>query len=359
MNNDQERSIKSPTQQKIIYVDNFLSGHGHTPTTGTTLVKLFKAEGYNVIPTSSKDNKALRLLDMVSTIVANRKNAIVLIATYSTSAFYFACTCAFICRFYNIPYIPCLHGGNLPDRIKASPKLSQTLFGKSFTNVAVSDYLNASMTANSWKCIEIPNNININNYQYRKRTNAQPKLIWIRSFHKIYNPLLAIDIISDLIKKYPAAHLTMIGPDKDGSLKECKDEVQKRQLQSNVTFTGLLKTAELTGIAQNHDIFINTTNFDNLPVSVVEAMALGLIVISTNVGGVPYLVQDGANGILVPPKNKEAFIQAIEKVLINNQFATQLSEKARLKALKFDWQNIKLLWNNLFNEVFSTRNKFY
>ena len=176
-------------------MDNFLTGHGHTPTTGSTLVKLFKQEGYTVIPTSNKQNKLLRLADMVLTIFRHRKNSVVLIATYSTSAFYFACTCAMVCRLFNVPYIPCLHGGNLPGRIKNSPNLAAGIFGKSFINVAVSGYLKQSMDLHNWKCVEIPNNINIGEYSYRYRSLINPRLLWVRSFHEIYNPGLAIRIV--------------------------------------------------------------------------------------------------------------------------------------------------------------------
>jgi len=251
--------------RKIIYVDNFLTGHGHTPTTGTTLVKLFREEGYEVIPTSNKQNKAIRLADMLSTIVKNRKNAVVLIATYSTSAFYFACTCGFICRLFNIPYIPCLHGGNLPNRIVNSPRLAAIYFGKSYMNVAVSGYLKQSMVDNKWPCIEIPNNINLANYPAIIRNVVRPSLLWVRSFHAIYNPTLAIRIVHSLARTVPDIKLTMVGPDKDGTLQIGKDLVKELGLEDKISFTGLLSQKDWIQLAASHDIFINTTNFDNLP----------------------------------------------------------------------------------------------
>jgi glycosyltransferase involved in cell wall biosynthesis len=338
-------------KQKIVYVDNFLTGHGHTPTTGTTLVKLFKQEGYTVISTSNKQNKALRLVDMLFTIIANRKNAVVLIATYSTTAFYFACACAFVCKLLNIHYIPCLHGGNLPNRIKQSPKQAVSLFAKSYMNVAVSGYLQQSMIDNGWKSEVIPNNIHFEAYPFKLRTHCKPTLLWVRSFHSIYNPLLAIYVVNSLRHKYPEARLTMVGPDKDGTLSECKALVDKLNLHQHVTFTGLLQRDEWTKLAASHDIFLNTTNFDNAPVSVVEAMALGLVVISTNVGGVPHLIKNNINGLLVPANDEAAFILSIERVINEPPLVIKLSEAARQQAEKYDWNNIKFLWSTLLNNV--------
>ena len=181
--------------RKIIYIDNFLTGHGQTPTTGTTLVKKFRAEGLNVVSASSKQNKVLRLADMISTILKNSRDSVVLIATYSTSAFYFACACAFICQKAGVPYVPCLHGGNLPDRYSKSPKLSKSLFRQSAINIAVSGYLQQAMESNGWKSIVIPNSIDLALYQFKQRSIIAPNLLWVRSFHKIYNPTLAIRVV--------------------------------------------------------------------------------------------------------------------------------------------------------------------
>ncbi|MCW3078898.1 glycosyltransferase family 4 protein [Segetibacter sp.] len=337
--------------RKIIYVDNFLTGHGQTPTTGTTLVKLFKNEGYTVIQTSKKQNKALRLFDMLFTISHNRLNSVVVIATYSTSAFYFAWMCGLCCRLFYIPYIPCLHGGNLPDRIKGSPKKALQLFGNSYINVSVSGYLHKSMIDHNWNSLVIPNNISIGAYPFRQRTNCAPAILWVRSFHQIYNPTLGIRILYTLLKTYPGATLTMVGPDKDGSLQQCKALAKELEVDHRVSFTGLLPREQWVALAAKCDIFINTTNFDNLPVSVVEAMALGLITISTNVGGVPYLIENNQNGLLVPAANEAAFVEAIFRVLNNRSLCERLSIAARTKAEEFDWANIKVLWNRLFNSI--------
>ena len=338
--------------RQIIYIDNFLTGHGHTPTTGTTLVKQFRSQGYTVIPSSSKNNKVLRLVEMISTIIRHRKNSVVLIATYSQAAFYFASACGLVCRIFKIPYIPCLHGGNLPNRIKKSPRLSSVYFANSYTNVAVSGYLGASMTNNGWKCLEIPNNIPLEKYKFMHRLQVSPTLFWVRSFHSNYNPQLAIRVLFQVRQRYPNTTLTMVGPDKDDhSLDKCKHLIKELQLENYIALPGLMTRTEWTKLSEAHDIFINTTNFDNLPVSVIEGMALGMVIISTSVGGVPFLIEQNKTGILVPPENEEAFFNAIIKVLEEPEFAANLSLEANKKAQQFDWNNIKVLWANLLTNI--------
>ncbi len=337
--------------KKIIYIDNFLSKHGYLPTIAEVLVKQLRTEGYEIICSSNVKNKALRLPDMLKTIWANRKNSIALIATYSTDAFYFACVCASYCRLLNIKYIPCLHGGDLPGRIKKSRSLSKKIFGKAYINVAVSGYLQQAMQQNNWPATCIPNPINIELYNFKERAACKPRLLWVRSFHQLYNPKLAIHILAKLVPEYPDAVLLMIGPDKDGSFAECIQLAKELKVESNILFKGFVTKEEWTALSVQYDLFINTTNFDNLPVSVIEAMALGMVVISTDVGGLPYLITNNQDGVLVPPLDADAFVSAVNNVLNNPAIANGLSLAARKSAMKYDWSNVRTLWNNLLQDI--------
>lgn len=333
-------------KRKIVYIDNFLSLHGATPTTGATLTQLFAKQGYDVICAGTKKSKPGRLLEMLLAIVKNRK-AVVLIATYSTSAFYFAWACAQLCRILRITYIPCLHGGNLPERIQNSPILARQLFAHSYTNVVVSGYLEQSVVQNKWPSTLIPNSIPLEKYPYLHRTTAGLRLLWVRSFHKIYNPQLALKVVYELNKIYKDVHLTMTGPDKDGSLDLCRQMAKELNIDNIVTFTGRLNVDEWVQLSASHDVFINTTNFDNLPVSVIEAMALGMPVISTNVGGLKYLIEDGVNGLLVNPGSETEFIAAIRRLMDETSLAPQLSTHARQSAEKFEVTAVMQLWDKL------------
>ena len=96
--------------------------------------------------------------------------------------------------------------------------------------------------------------------------------------------------------------------------------------------------------AQDFDIFINTTNVDNTPVSVIEAMALGLPIVTTNVGGIPYLLEDEKEALLVPSDNVNAMKQAIISLLENPDKTKSLSQNGRKKVEKFDWEVVKKQW---------------
>lgn len=336
----------------ILYIGNKLSAHGRTPTSIETLGPLLEQEGHTVYYSSSKLNKFQRLKDMLKTIRQKKREVdVVLIDTYSTAAFHFAWVSGRLCRKLGLKYIPILHGGNLPERFKKSPAICKRYFGNSHANVVVSGYLHEHMKQEGYDSLLIGNNIVIEEYKYRHRTSLKAELIWVRAFHKTYNPYMAVELIDKLAKQYPDIHLTMVGPDIDGCLDVSKAFCAQKGLEKNITFTGKLSKKEWTQLAQKADVFINTTNYDNQPVSVIEAMALGLPVVSTNVGGIPYLVTHNKTGLLVNPDDTSAMAKAVKKLLKDEALTGKLSESGRKLAERYDWSIIKTKWQELFKTI--------
>ncbi|AWH72861.1 glycosyl transferase family 1 [Dokdonia sp. Dokd-P16] len=334
-------------RKRLLYVGNALSNKGKTVTTIETLSLLLRQEGYDVEVTSTISNKLLRMFGMMRALLRSRKSIdTVLIDTYSTSNFWFAVIIASLCRTYSIPYIPILHGGNLPERLINNKKTCKKLFTKAAVNVVPSGYLyNAFAKAGFSNITYIPNTIELEKYPFKERTVFQPNLLWVRSFAEIYNPLMAIQVLEKLYQQYPEATLTMVGPDKDGSLALCEAYVRKHNLPLH--FTGRLSKEAWTSLAQDHDVFISTTNFDNTPVSVMEAMALGLPVVSTNVGGMPYLIQDTVDGLLSAPEDVAAFSEKLSELLENTASTKKIVLNARQKVETFDWIVVKEQWHKV------------
>ena len=339
------------TERKLLYIGNKLSYKGSTVTSIETLGAFLSQEGWKVITASSKQNKGLRLADMLWTVLRRGRGVrAVLIDTYSTQNFYFAVAVANLCRLMGVPYIPILRGGNLPQRLESHKTVSWKLFNGAFTNVVPSAYLESQFRAAGYQKLHyIPNTIEIKNYSYKERAEIRPRLLWVRSFSKIYNPMLAMEVMRLLDKQGVKAELCMVGPDKDGSMEACKSFAKKHHL--NVEFTGMLPKAEWISLAASYDIFINTTNFDNTPVSVIEAMALGLPVVSTDVGGMPFLIDSEKDGLLIPPNDRHAFKNAILDLLADRDLVVRLTAGARKKVINFDWEVVKDRWNALLEAV--------
>lgn len=332
---------------KLLYLGNQLSKYGFNKTTIETLGFQLEQEGFHVYYASNKKSFPFRMLDMMWSVILYRKQvSYILIDTYSTKAFWYAFVCSQLARVLNIKYIPILHGGDLPNRLKNNPKLCQMVFANAYKNVAPSGYLKQAFESTGFKnVIHIPNSIEIDKYEFKARTELTPKLLWVRAFASIYNPKMAVKVLFELQRKYPNATLTMVGPDKDGSLQTTK--AFAKSIGVAVNFTGQLAKEDWWQLASEHDIFINTTHFDNTPVSVMEAMALGLPVVSTNVGGIPYLLADKENALLVPDNDDKAMAKVILDLLEDQEKVNLVTRNARSFIAQMDWKAVKEEWKGV------------
>ncbi len=335
----------------ILYIGNKLSKYGVTPTSVETLgAKLQEIE--EVLSISDKKNKVNRFFDAIFTIIKNRKKInLVLIDTYSTSNFYYALVSSLMSRLFSIPYVPILHGGALPDRLKASPYLSGVLFKNAAINISPSHYLLEVFQSAGFNTKYIPNFIETGLYPTKRREKLSPRLLYVRSFHEIYNPKMAIRALAILQKKYSDIELCMVGPNKDGSKKEVEDLATELGVSEHLKITGKLSKEAWIALSADYDIFINTTNYDNLPVSIIEAMCLGFSIVSTNAGGLPFLIEDGTDGLLVDKNDAGAMAEKITKLLENSDLSNEISKNAIEKGNSFDWEIIKEGWKKLIGEV--------
>ncbi|HRK82294.1 MAG TPA: glycosyltransferase family 4 protein [Saprospiraceae bacterium] len=337
----------------ILYIGNHLSSNsnGGYPSVAESLAPHLLPE-VQLHLVSRQRNRLRRLAEMLWAVWKyGRQEQPVVIDVYSTLNFYYALLCGMLCRLKNIPYLCILHGGNLPSRLLHNPRLCRYLFGHAHKLIAPSGYLQASFRDAGYETEVIPNFIPITNYPFKKRRQLQARLLWVRAFDETYHPQMAIRVLHQLSKQFPDANLCMVGPDKDGSMENCQRLANELEISDKITFTGRLSKAEWISLSSDYDLFISTTNFDNMPVSVIEAMALGLPVVSTNVGGVPYLIEHEKTGLLVPPNDVEEMVRAITKLINNNAIAESLSQAARQKAEQYDWEVIRPRWIELLERI--------
>ncbi len=337
----------------LLLIGNFLSSKGLGYSVIEDLAEKLKKAGFGVFKASSYASGWLRAAHMIYiTIRYHNQYELAVIDLFSGKAFFWGEAVAYILSFFKKPFIFVLRGGALPDFSQRHPNLVKTCLKKAVKVVAPSDYLAEKMRLYRNDLISISNPIDVAKYNFGLRQNLKSKLVWMRAFHKIYNPSLAPKVISILKRDFSDICLIMVGPNKgDGSLEETQEEALRLGVKDNVSFAGAASKKEVPVWLNRGDIFINTTNVDNTPISVIEAMACGLCVVSTNVGGIPYLLKHEEDALLVPPNDPTAMATAIRRILIDPNLAERLSINARKKAERFDWSEILPQWEALFESM--------
>lgn len=308
--------------------------------------------GWTSEMTSRQQSRLGRVFDILSTAWrARRDYDIAHIDVFSGAAFVWAEGAAALLRKSGVPYVATLRGGNLPAFASTNPRRVKRLLEGATRITVPSRYLLETISFVRPRADLIPNPIDIKRYGVRVRTSAQPKLVWLRAFHEIYDPSLAIEVVARIRSEFPGLHLGMFGPDKDGSADRIRRMIAERSLAGVVTVHGQVAKPDVPSALSAADIFLNTTTIDNTPVSVLEAMACGLCVVSTNVGGIPYLLTHEHDALLVPPGDAPAMAAAVRRILSEPGLAERLSRNARATAERHDWSHVLPRWEALFMDV--------
>lgn len=321
---------------------------GWVTTQGEILADRFAAEGWVVHETSPHPGRLLRLVDTVSCLLRwHRRIDLVVLSVFSGPGFVMADLSSVLTRLLGIPTIMWLHGGNLPAFCAAHPAWGRRVLRRAAHTVAPSMFLSDLPGTSDGTLEIIPNLIDLSSLPFRKRAVVAPRLLWMRTFHPIYNPLLAVRAFARIRESHPDATLTMAGQEK-GIQDEVEAEVQRRGLTDSVTFPGFLNPGAKAAEFEAHDIYLHTNQIDNAPVSLIEAAAAGVPIVATAVGGVPHLFEDGQTALLVPDDDDVAMAAAVERLLSDRQLAEELSVNGRELAEQSSWPSVRDRWTRAF-----------
>ena len=184
----------------------------------------------------------------------------------------------------------------------------------------------------------VSNVMELERFPFRqRRMGPELKILVNRSLEKIYNIPLAIEAFRVFRETHPGASLTLAG---GGSLRGEVEALVEREGIEGVTFLGRVDHEAMPALLDQHDVSLNPTDVDNMPVSILEAFASGLPVVSTDAGGVPDLVEDGVHGLLVPKGNAPAIVQALERLVSEEGLAERLVAAGRAHGEGFRWEMV-------------------
>jgi glycosyltransferase involved in cell wall biosynthesis len=192
------------------------------------------------------------------------------------------------------------------------------------------------------------NGVNISKYAMpEKAKTPSPYFTFINvaSFSKWKNQMLLLNSFYRASLKYPDMQLIFVG---DGIEKEkIKNKAEELGVMNKIFFTGITNNVE--SFLSRADVFVLSSTFEGLPLSILEAYAAGLPVISTNVGGVPDILKDGVNGFLVPSNDEIAMENALLRIYENPKQRDEMGSINRLIANEFDIKKVTEKYTELYS----------
>lgn len=321
---------------------------GWVTSQGEVLAEHLGDDGVVVRTASAVVGRAGRAVDTIRR-VRSWRGAVdaVIVLGFSGGAFAMTDLGTRAARHLGVPVVLWLHGGNLPGFAERHPRWVARVLRRADALVAPSPYLAGLATVAERPVTVIPNVLPAP-ARATVRGGVEPRVLWMRTFHPLYRPDLAVAAFSELHRRRPTATLTLAGQDK-GELTATRHLVRTAGLDDAVRFPGFLDPEAKASAFATHDVFLNTTRTDNAPVSLLEAAAHGLVVISTPAGGIADLFTDGTDVLLA--ETAVGLAQAIESVLDDPALAARLSAGGRALAESATWGHVGPRWHTLLRDL--------
>jgi len=332
-------------KKSILLVGTFIDDKD-TPYPQAKLISDYlRSEGYKTSCVSALKFKVLRLLDICFHILIGQHNFL-FIQVFSGQAFIYTVFAIILGLLRKKRIIVFLRGGNLPKFMRKGQSFKVWILKQAELLIAPSRYLQHEFSKLGIETIVIPNIIDVSNYTFKPRSRISLKILWLRRFIEIYNPMMAVKVVKKLKEDYNEVFMTMAG---GGDSSQLKEMIFEEGLANNINVLGFISKTAINDLGQAHDIFINTARIDNVPVTVIEAMAMGLPVISTNVGGIPYFLKHGVNALLVDNNDVEGMVYQIKKLFLYPNLCENLSHHGHETAMQYNWNQVKKKYLEIFN----------
>lgn len=346
------------SQPSILVLGAFPPPGEGSRTPSEELARRLRDAGWAVRISSRSRSVLRRPTGIIATALLARRSTVALVDLYSGRAWLWGAVAVRLLAVRRIPVVLALHGGGLAELALQQPARFAATLGRAAAVVAPSPFLSgvASRAGVGADIEEIPNALDLPHHPAADPgPPARPAIVWLRAFHEVYRPWIAIEVLARVRRRHPGARLSMVGPDKgDGSLERCRERLAALDLGEAVEILGPVAKADVPEALRRGDVFLNTSALDNAPVSVIEAMACGLAVVSTDAGGLPSLLEDGVDALLAPVDDADALADRVLRILDDPSLAARVRTTALERSAARDWSVVLPRWQALFRRVSGT-----
>ncbi len=192
----------------------------------------------------------------------------------------------------------------------------------------------------------IPNFVDLDNLDYRERTVTRPVFLSNRNLESLYNVGCTLRAFAVIQQQEPDARLTVVG---DGSERASLEALVRELGLRNVEFAGKVTPQRMREYYDAADVYLNSPNIDNMPNSVIEAFASGLPVVTTNAGGIPFIVTHGETGLMSECGDHEALARHALALVRTPALAQAVAARARDTCLtRYVWEAVAKEWEKLY-----------
>lgn len=195
------------------------------------------------------------------------------------------------------------------------------------------------------------NIVDLGRFRFRERRPLRPVFFANRNFEPLYNLPCVLRAFALVQERIPDASLTLAG---DGSQRPALEALARELGLRNTRFLGRVPPTEMPALYDAADVYLNGSDIDNMPGSIIEAYASGIPVVTTDAGGIPYIVENERTGMLVPRGDDRAMADAALRLLADPDLAAGIARRAHEEcSSRYSWEAVRDEWVALYTSLVS------
>lgn len=334
--------------KSILLITNYKPGCGGISVQVELIQKRLRGEGLIVDVFNTKKSLIKRLGLFGKLKKVGQQYDIFHIHTCSGFGFFSAVIGIVVGRLLKKKIILTYHGGGAERFFDRHHSFVHYFLTKTDVNIVLSGFLSRIFNKHSIPCIIIPNAIEFDSSHYRRRVHFAPRFISIRTLSSLYNIECLLNGFKKVKDVIPGATLTIVG---DGPSRKSLEQMVKDEGIRDVAFIGRVDNSIIYQYLGDADIMVSTPRIDNMPVSILEAMNAGLLVISSNVGGVPYMIEDGDTGLLFENDNHQQLAEKMIWAVEHQEDVSNMADTAKEKLSYYSWESVRDKLLNVYSMV--------
>lgn len=255
-----------------------------------------------------------------------------------------ACPAVWMAKLRRIPVIVNYRGGGAETFFSTAGPLARAGLAWADTLVTPSGFLKTVFERFGFQATVIPNIVDLRRFHptARRPEVAGKHVVITRNLEPIYDIASALEAFARVRVRLPEARLTVAGTGPEWE--RLQTLAQALGIREAVTFAGRVDNEQMPLLYQSADAMLNPSRVDNMPISILEAFASGVPVVSTDVGGIPYIAEHGRTALLVKPGDVKGMADALVQVLIDTNLAARLVRNGLEEARRYRWEAVRGLW---------------
>jgi glycosyltransferase involved in cell wall biosynthesis len=271
----------------------------------------------------------------------------------------FAAPAIWIASLRGVPVVVNYRGGGAAAFLERSAASIRASLNRTSALVVPSGFLREIFARHGIEARIVPNIIDLNRFRPRehaRREPAGPHLVVARNLEKIYDIPTAVRAFHRIRQTFADARLTVAGSGPEGP--KLQELVRELDLASSVRFAGDLSRDEMGALYRDADVLLNPSTTDNMPNSILEALASGIPVVTTNVGGIPFIVEHRRTAMLVPPRDPVAMAEASLAVLRDPVLKADLVAEGLEAVRQYSWEAVRDRWIGVYASCVRNRSPY-